>query len=68
MQKQIIIKVIWIIYLLTAVVFLINAMSKMTGYFIFTDVSVETSAVFAFIFIAATVLLVLYNRKLRRKN
>ena len=66
MQKQIIIKVIWIIYLLTAVVFLINAMSKMTGYFIFTDVSVETSAVFAFIFITATILLVLYNKRMKK--
>jgi len=66
MQKQIIIKVIWIIYLIAAVIFLINAMSKMTGYFIFAYVSVETSMVFAFIFIAATILLVLYNKRMKK--
>jgi len=66
MKKQVIIRVIWIIYLIAAVVFLVNALSGMTGYVVLEGTSVGISTVFAFVFIAATALLVLYNRRLNR--
>ncbi len=65
MKRHILITVIWVIYLVAAVIFLINALSGMTGYVILEGTSAGISAAFTFIFIAATVLLILYNRKLR---
>ena len=67
MEKRKIITAIWIIYLIAAVVFLINAMSGMTGYVVLEGTSVGISTLFIFVFIAATVLLVLYNRKSKKR-
>jgi len=67
MRKQVIIRVICIIYLGVAAIFLINAMSKIAGYVILKDFSMGISIVFAFTFVTATILLALHNKRLRKK-
>ena len=72
MKRQAIIKTLWIIYLIAAVIFLINAMAGFTGYVVVEGANVGLSTIFALIFIAATVLLILYSKtskkKLKRKK
>ncbi len=62
-----IIRVICIIYLGVAAIFLINAMSEIAGYVILKDFSMGISIVFAFTFVTATILLALHNKRLRKK-
>ncbi len=66
MKKQSIVKAIWVIYLVAAAVFLVNAMSGITGYVVLEEASVGISTLFTFIFIAATILLVLYHKRMKK--
>jgi len=66
MKKQTLIKIIWIIYLIVAIIFLVNALSDITGKVILEGTSVGISILFTFVFITSTILLILYNRRLRK--